>query len=92
MHHIYILLCSDSSYYIGHTTNVKARLKAHNEGRGAAHTFKHRPVVLVFTEAHPTKLTAIRRERQLKRWTRAKKEALIRGDLDLLHKLSRRQN
>jgi predicted GIY-YIG superfamily endonuclease len=91
MHYIYILRCSDASYYIGHTTNVEARVRAHNMGLGAAHTDKRLPVKLIYTEAHPTKLTAIRRERQLKRWTRAKKEALIRGDLDLLHKLSRRQ-
>ncbi len=84
MHHIYILRCSDASYYIGHTTNIKARVQAH--------TFKHCPVVLVFTESHPTRLTAIRRERQLKRWTRAKKEALIRGDLAGLRILSKRRN
>ena len=92
MHHIYILLCSDNSYYIGHTTNVEARVRAHNMGLGAAHTYKRLPVKLIYTEAHPTKLTAIRRERQLKRWTRAKKEALIRGDPVCLRILSKRRN
>jgi putative endonuclease len=67
MHHIYILLCSDASYYIGYTTNVEARVRAHNMGLGAAHT---------------TKLTAIRRERRLKRWTRAKKEASGSGHVE----------
>jgi putative endonuclease len=91
MHYIYILLCSDASYYIGYTTNVEARVRAHNMGLGAAHTYKRLPVKLIYTEAHPTKLTAFRRERQLKGWTREKKETLIRGDVDLLRALSKRR-
>jgi putative endonuclease len=68
---VYILRCADNSLYIGYTTNVEARLNAHNMGLGAAHTCKRLPVSLVYSEARPTWLAAIRRERQLKRWTRA---------------------
>lgn len=91
MYYVYILRCSDASVYVGYTINVEARVRAHNMGLGAAHTFKRLPVALVYSEAHPTRLAAIRRERQLKGWTRKKKEALIRGDLSTLRILSRRR-
>ena len=91
MHHVYILRCRDNSLYVGYTQNVEARVRAHNMGLGAAHTFKHGPVELVYSETHPTRLDACRRERQLKRWTRKKKEALIQGDLTRLKALSKRR-
>jgi len=90
--HVYILRCRDDSLYIGYTANIEARLKAHNMGLGAAHTYKRLPVELVYSEAQPTRLAAIRRERQLKGWSRKKKEALIRGDLDRLRSLSKRRS
>jgi putative endonuclease len=89
--YVYILRCRDDSLYIGYTANIEARLKAHNMGLGAAHTYKRLPVELVYSEPHPTRLAAFRRERQLKRWTLEKKEALIRGDMDLLRALSKRR-
>ncbi len=79
MYYIYILRCTDGSLYIGQTSRLATRLNDHNSGRGAAFTFKRRPVELVYSEAHPTRLAAIRRERQLKCWTREKKEALYAG-------------
>jgi predicted GIY-YIG superfamily endonuclease len=91
MYHVYILRCADRSLYIGYTTNLLARVRAHNEGRGAAYTFKRRPVALIYTERLPSRLAALRRERQLKRWTRKKKEALIRGDWATLKALSKRR-
>ena len=92
MFYVYILRCSDQSLYVGHTRNIRRRVETHNAGFGASFTYKRFPVRLVFSEAHPTRVTAIRRERQLKRWTRRKKEALIRGDLDLLRAMSTRRN
>ena len=92
MYYVYILRCSDGSLYIGHTANLDSRLQAHNTGLGAAHTFKRRPVILAYSEPHSTRIAAIRRERQLKGWSRKKKEALIGGDLDDLHALARRRN
>ena len=90
MHYVYLLRCADNSFYVGSAQNLKARLNAHNEGRGAAHTFKHRPVRLVYSEQFSSEKQAVTRERQLKHWSHKKKEALIAGDLDRLKQLSKR--
>ena len=89
MHYIYILRCSDNTLYIGRTTDVPLRVAAHNAGRGATYTYKRRPVRLVYTEPHPNEKTAARRERQLKRWSHAKKQALVDGDVMNLRHHSR---
>jgi len=91
MHYVYILQCFDGSYYIGYTTNLKNRLKEHNEGSGGRNTRIKRPVQLLHTERFQNKYAALKREAQMKRWTRAKKEALIKGDYNLLHGLSKRR-
>lgn len=91
MYYVYILRCADDSFYVGSAQDLDARVKAHNDGRGAAYTFKHRPVSLVYSEALPSEDEAVRRERQLKHWTRAKKKALIAGDLERLKRLSKRR-
>ena len=91
MYYVYILRCSDQSLYLGHTRNVKRRVETHNVGLGAAFTRKRRPVTLAYVERHDAKVAAIRRERQLKGWTREKKEALVRGDLIRLRALSKRR-
>ena len=88
---VYILRCSDGSYYVGSTQNIEQRLKAHHDGRAAMYTWSRRPVVLVFSEPCVSESAAVRRERQIKRWSRAKKEALISGDMKALHDLSRRR-
>ena len=87
MYSVYILRCADDSYYVGLTNNIADRLRRHHEGCGCGYTAKHLPVVLVYSELCGTFQAALRRERQLKRWTRAKKEALIAGDLKLLKRL-----
>jgi putative endonuclease len=92
MYYVYILRCSDSSLYVGSAQNLEARLKDHNDGRGATYTFKHRPFSLVYSETFGSEAEAVTRERQLKRWTRAKKEALIAGKLEHLKQLSRRRS
>ena len=84
---VYILRCADDSLYIGETHDITGRLAKHNEGSAAAHTAQRRPVRLVYTEEHAGRVDCLKRERQLKRWTRAKKEALIAGDQPLLKKL-----
>ena len=90
MFHLYIVRCSDGTLYVGHSESPQARVKAHNDGRGASYTFKRRPVRLVYSEEFRSEADAIERERQLKRWSRAKKEALIAGDLAGLKRLSKR--
>ena len=92
MYHVYILRCAGNSLYVGQTRHIARRLYEHNAGLGAAFTFKRRPVRLAYSEPYPTRTAAVRRERQLKRWTRSKKEALIRGDLVLLRWLSKRRS
>jgi putative endonuclease len=86
---VYILRCSDGSLYVGHSANISDRVAAHNAGRGAAWTARRMPVVLAFTEWCASEEDAVRRERQIKRWTHAKKEALIEGNLTRLKELSK---
>jgi putative endonuclease len=80
-HHTYILLCSNNSYYVGSTSNLKTRLTQHNQGHGSLHTRKHRPVKLIYQEKHSTRSAAMQREKQIKGWTRVKKKALVDGTL-----------
>jgi putative endonuclease len=84
---VYILRCSDGTLYTGATNDVQARLLTHNSGRGAKYTAGRRPVRIVYSEEHESRSSAQRREHQLKRWTRANKEALIAGDPALLNRL-----
>lgn len=80
MGYCYILRCTDGSYYIGSTTDLAARLAKHENGTGSRYTSQRRPVEMVYAEEYPDITRARDRERQLKCWTRAKKEALITGD------------
>jgi putative endonuclease len=83
---VYILKNSSGKIYIGQTSNLEGRLKRHkNDG---AYFVRHDETFkVVYTETFDTLLEALRREKQLKGWRRAKKEALIRGDLELLKQL-----
>ncbi len=76
-YYVYMLLCSDTSYYIGSTNDLEKRIKTHNDGQGAKYTRSRRPVRLVYHETYPGKSEALRRERELKGWKRTKKHALI---------------
>jgi predicted GIY-YIG superfamily endonuclease len=89
--YVYILQCSDDSYYTGSTTNIDLRLKQHQEGIGANHTKKRLPVVLVYYEEFDRIDKAFYREKQIQGWSRAKKEALIKGHPEMLIKLSQRK-
>lgn len=87
--HIYILQCSDGSYYVGSTTDLDDRVRAHNLGRGAKFTYLRRPVHLIYSEPCENEESSVQRERQIKKWSRAKKEALVAGDEVCLRKLSK---
>lgn len=87
--YLYILLCADSSYYVGSTTNLEVRIAAHNAGDGGDYTARRRPLQVAFSEEFETLHDAFLAERQVKGWSRAKKEALIRRDFDALVELSR---
>ncbi|MFH1120247.1 MAG: GIY-YIG nuclease family protein [Bacteroidota bacterium] len=91
--YVYILKCSDQSYYSGVTNDVERRLKEHNDGiNPKCYTFSRRPVELVYFEYFTDFNQAIAFEKKIKGWTRAKKQALIAEDWDKLKKLSRCNN
>src|SRR4051812_28646241 len=77
---VYILRCSDGSYYVGHTHDLEKRMWEHREGLGADWTRRRRPVELVWCDWANTRDEALEFERRVKNWSRAKKEALISGD------------
>jgi predicted GIY-YIG superfamily endonuclease len=85
--HVYILRCRDNSLYVGETSDVKRRLAKHNDGRASTYTAAPRPLTLVYLERYANRELALRREKQPKGWTRAKKEALILTDRALLKRL-----
>ena len=89
---VYILKCSDGSYYTGSTSDIEKRLSEHQNSLIKGYTSKRIPVELVFSDFFDDVYYAISAERQIKGWTRAKKEALINGDFELLHELSECQN
>lgn len=72
--------CTDESYYVGYTYDLDQRVKEHNNGRAAKWTAKRLPVELIFSEEHDSEISAMKREQQIKRWSREKKEILIKGD------------
>ncbi len=73
----YIVQCSDGSFYTGWAIDAEKRLRVHNAGRGARYTRARRPVELVYVEMQPDRTTAMKRERAIKRLTRAQKQKLI---------------
>ena len=79
--YVYILKCTD---------DLDVRIAAHQEGLIPGYTRKRRPVQFVFADDFPTRIDALERERQIKKWTRAKKQALIARDWLRLQQLARR--
>ncbi len=75
----YIAECSDGSLYTGYTTDLEKRLLVHNRGEGARYTRGRLPVHLVYWERHETRSAAMAREAQIKRWSRKKKQELVRS-------------
>ena len=87
---VYILKCSDNSYYVGSTTDLTLRIEEHKHGEGANYTKTRLPIELVYYEECQSIETAFKRERQLHGWSRKKKEALIKNMHDKLPELSKR--
>jgi putative endonuclease len=89
--HVYMLRCADGRYYVGSARlGLERRLAEHNSGAYGGYTSKRRPVVLVWSEHFLNITDAIAVERQIKGWSRSKKEALIRGDYELIRMLAKR--
>ncbi|MBB5687246.1 GIY-YIG nuclease family protein [Sphingobium boeckii] len=77
---VYILKCSDGRYYTGQTDDLERRMAEHQTGGYCDFTSRRRPIALVWTEYFQTRIEALEAEMRIKPWSRAKKEALIRGD------------
>jgi predicted GIY-YIG superfamily endonuclease len=86
---LYILRCGNGSYYVGHTDDLDKRMGSHAQGEGSVHTARFLAAELVYCVEFATRDEAFLRERQVKGWSRAKKEALIRRDWDKLRELAR---
>jgi len=89
---VYILRCSDNSYYTGSTDNLEKRINEHKYGKYKGYTSTRLPVSLVYSQEFQNVKDAIKAERQIKSWSRKKKEALINGDFVLLHYLAECKN
>ncbi len=90
---LYILRCSDGSYYVGTTRgSLESRVAQHNAGAFQGYTASRRPVELIFSQWFDRITDAIENERKVKKWSRAKKEAFIRGDFESLQQLAKRKS
>jgi len=90
---VYILKNSSSKLYVGQTNNLENRIKQHltKDWKSAKFTKDNDDFKLIYKEEYATRVEAMKREIQLKGWSRAKKEALIVGDFDKLKSLSKRK-
>jgi putative endonuclease len=77
-HHVYVVECSDGTYYTGYTTDVERRVSEHNDGTAAKYTRGRRPVELMHVETYDSRSEAMQREHAIKQLRRAGKERLIR--------------
>jgi len=78
--YVYILRCSDGSYYTGHTDNLEERIVKHQSGEYGGYTSTHLPVELLWSQDCATREEALAAEQQIKGWSRKKKEAMMHGD------------
>ncbi len=88
---MYILKCADGSYYVGSTRNLDLRLSQHQSGKGSRYTSGRLPLELVYGEEYDGILDAYTREKQVQNWGRAKREALIQGNLEALPPLAKKR-
>jgi len=88
---MYILQCSDGTYYTGSTKELERRLQQHDIGEGANYTKKRLPVKLLYVEKFERIDEAFKREKQVQGWSRQKKEALINGNTNELPELAKKK-
>ncbi len=89
---VYILRCADNAYYTGHTDNLEKRIGEHKAGEVEGYTSTRLPVALVFSQEFPYREEAKACERQIKGWSRRKKEALMCGDWAEVSRLARKKH
>ena len=87
---VYILECSDGTYYTGSTKDLERRIQQHQAGEGAKYTKKRLPVKMIYSEVFDRIDAAFYREKQIQSWSRKKKQALIDGRFDELPQLSKK--
>jgi predicted GIY-YIG superfamily endonuclease len=87
--HVYILRCSDGSYYTGHTDNLERRLAEHDSAEFAGYTATRLPIELLFSQEFTTREEALSAERQIKGWSRRKKEAMMNNDWEEVSRLAK---
>ena len=90
--YVYLLRCVDYSYYVGHTDDLDHRIAQHHAGQIAGYTQNRRPLRLVFIQEFATREEALSAERQLKGWSRAKKEAMVVQNWERLQQLAQNRN
>jgi putative endonuclease len=88
---MYILECADGSYYVGSTKDLERRISEHRSGLGSRHTSGRLPIKLVYGEEYERVADAYYREKQVQNWSRAKREALINGDYEMLPALAKKK-
>jgi putative endonuclease len=87
-YYVYILRCSNGTFYTGNTSNLSLRVSQHKTGYDPkSYTYRLRPVTLVWSKEFPHRYDALNVERQIKGWSHAKKEALINDDFELIHEI-----
>ena len=86
---VYVLRCADGKYYTGHSDDIERRIAEHQTGGFCDFTSRRRPVHLMWSDGFPTRIEALEAERRIKPWSRAKKEALFRGDWGAISHFSR---
>ena len=92
IYYVYILKCSDDTYYTGFTSNLESRIIEHQSGKHKdSYTYSRRPVHLAFYAEFTDPNTAIDTEKQIKKWSKLKKEALINGEFDKLPNLAKKK-
>jgi len=89
--YVYMLKCSDHSFYVGHTDNLAKRITEHQAGVVPCYTKKRLPVTLVWSQACASREDALAAEIKIKRWTHRKKEALINGNWQEISKLAKKK-
>jgi putative endonuclease len=88
---VYILRCSDGSYYTGHTDNIECRMAQYQVGERSGYTSLRLPVELMWSQETVTREEALSAEQQIKGWSRKKKEAMMRGDWVEVSRLAKKQ-
>ena len=88
----YILCCADGRYYVGHTDDLERRMAEHMTGEQRPALSLRRPVSLVWSQEFPSREEVLRTELQIKKWSHAKKEALIRNDFAGLHEAAKKRD